>query len=374
MAIATWQDLCIDAVDADRLGRFWAEVLGLTFVAHDDGDAQLDGPTPEHRVWINTVPEPVTVKQRVHLDVHAASVDDVLALGATPEDLDTFRWKVLRDPEGGELCVFEREPRRAGYRLYEIVVDSVDPHAIARWWADVARRHRTAREERGLAWVEEIPGAPFDCIVFGAVPEPKTVKNRIHWDVRTDDLALLTDAGATVLATAAALDRDGRPGGQRVLRVRPARGLMAGRAARAARRRTPPALRDWLKDNHASSDGVRLVLTKKGGTDTTLSWAQAVEELLCYGWIDGQAGKRDEGATRSGSRRAGHGACGPSATSSSSRSSSAAPDARAGRAAVEAAKADGRWAAAYAARTPRCRPTCSRRSRPSPRRSGCSTC
>ena len=43
MAIATWQDLCIDAVDARSLGTFWAEVLGLTFQGHDDGDAQLDG-------------------------------------------------------------------------------------------------------------------------------------------------------------------------------------------------------------------------------------------------------------------------------------------------------------------------------------------
>src|SRR5690349_13964913 len=131
MAIARWQDLCIDAVDASVLGQFWAEALGLAFRAHDDGDADLGGPTPEHRVWINTVPEPVTTKQRVHLDVHALNVDDVLSLGATPEDVDSFRWKVLRDPEGGELCVFEREPDderlASGYRLYEIVVDSADP-------------------------------------------------------------------------------------------------------------------------------------------------------------------------------------------------------------------------------------------------------
>ena len=43
--------------------------------------------------------------------------------------------------------------------------------------------------------------------MFVPVPEPKTVKNRIHWDVKTDDLALLTDAGATVLQT---LRRAGR--------------------------------------------------------------------------------------------------------------------------------------------------------------------
>jgi Glyoxalase-like domain len=200
MAIATWQDLCVDAVDADVLGRFWAEVLGLTFVPHDDGDAQLDGPTPEHRVWINTVPEPVTVKQRVHLDVHAGSVEDVLALGATPEDVDSFRWKILRDPEGGELCVFPRD-EVPDYRLYEIVVDCVDPRAVAQWWADVLDAPFGVDEEHGWAWLEPVPGAPFECLVFVPVGEPKTVKNRIHWDVKTDDVALLTAAGATVLQT-----------------------------------------------------------------------------------------------------------------------------------------------------------------------------
>lgn len=204
MPIATWQDLCIDANDASMLGHFWADALGLSFRGHDDGDAQLDGPTPEHRVWINTVPEPVTVKQRVHLDVHARSVGDVLALGATPVDLDSFPWKLLHDPEGGELCVFERpdddERLASGYLLYEIVVDSVEPRTIARWWAD-ALGGTYGERDAGEAWVEKIPAAPYDCIVFAAVPEPKTVKNRIHWDVQTDDVQLLVDAGATLLAT-----------------------------------------------------------------------------------------------------------------------------------------------------------------------------
>ncbi|MBJ7356522.1 YdeI/OmpD-associated family protein [Nocardioides sp.] len=109
-------------------------------------------------------------------------------------------------------------------------------------------------------------------------------------------------------------------------------------------------LRAWLRDNHASSDGVRLVLTRKGGTDTTLTWAQAVEELLCYGWIDGQGGKRDEGSytIRITPRRA--------RSMWSQRNVQLVEQLErqrrmraAGRAAVEAAKADGRWAAAYAA-------------------------
>jgi hypothetical protein len=202
MAIATWKDLCIDAVDARVLGTFWAETLGLELVPHDDGDAQLDGPTPQHRVWLNTVPEPVSVKQRVHIDVHAGSVDEVLARGATPDDVGRFRWDVLRDPEGGELCVFTRAEVPA-YKLYEIVVDSRDPHAIASWWAEVlgatVQDHGAdADNEEAFSWFENAPGMPFE-MVFGGVPEPKTVKNRIHWDVDTADVRLLVEHGATVL-------------------------------------------------------------------------------------------------------------------------------------------------------------------------------
>jgi hypothetical protein len=198
MAIASYKDLCIDAVDARVLGTFWAETLGLELVPLDDGDVRLDGPTPQHRVWVNAVPEPVTVKQRVHIDVHARSVGEVLARGATPLDLDSFRWQVLRDPEGGELCVFEREEVPED-RLYEIVVDSADPHRIAVWWAELfGATVRDHDGEEDFSWFEDAPGMPFE-MVFAVVPEPKTVKNRIHWDVDTPDVRLLVDHGATVL-------------------------------------------------------------------------------------------------------------------------------------------------------------------------------
>ena len=53
------------------------------------------------------------------------------------------------------------------------------------------------------------------------------------------------------------------------------------------------ALRAWLEDHHAASLGLRLV-TKKGTSVTTITWASAVEELLCFGCIDGEAGRRGE--------------------------------------------------------------------------------
>jgi uncharacterized protein YdeI (YjbR/CyaY-like superfamily) len=112
----------------------------------------------------------------------------------------------------------------------------------------------------------------------------------------------------------------------------------------------PAELRAWLKDNHATSDGVRLVLGRKGGSVTTMTWETAVEELLCYGWIDGQAGKRDDESftVRITPRR-------PRSMWSQRNVGLVEQLERQrrmrspGRAAVEAAKTDGRWAAAYAA-------------------------
>lgn len=109
------------------------------------------------------------------------------------------------------------------------------------------------------------------------------------------------------------------------------------------------ALRAWLSGNHATSPGVWLALTRKGGTVTTLTWQQAVDEALCVGWIDGQGRKGDQDVSwirytprtpRSGwsQRNVAHVA----------RLEEQGLMLPAGRAAVDAAKADGRWAAAYA--------------------------
>jgi hypothetical protein len=197
MAIATYKDLCIDAVDAAAVGRFWAGALHLDLQLDDDGDARLVGPTPRHTVWINTVPEPVTVKQRMHLDVCAGSVDEVVALGGVVVDADSFGWTVVRDVEGGELCVFDiRADRPAG--LAEIVVDTSDAVGISTWWADVLGAERRDHGN-DYSYLQPVPGAPFQSLVFVPVPEPKTAKNRIHIDVTTPDVQLLVDAGARLL-------------------------------------------------------------------------------------------------------------------------------------------------------------------------------
>ena len=109
------------------------------------------------------------------------------------------------------------------------------------------------------------------------------------------------------------------------------------------------AFRAWLDANRDRSEGVWLVLAKKGMTDpTSLTYAQALEEALCQGWIDGQ--KRSRDATTFAQRFT------PRRRTSqwSKRNLRIAEELiaegrmlPAGLAEIDQAKADGRWAAAY---------------------------
>ncbi|MGI8614013.1 MAG: VOC family protein [Nocardioidaceae bacterium] len=80
----------------------------------------------------------------------------------------------------------------------EIVVDTSDAVRISAWWADVLGAERKDHEH-GYSYLEPVPEAPLESLVFVPVPEPKTVKNRIHIDVTTPDVQLLVGAGARLL-------------------------------------------------------------------------------------------------------------------------------------------------------------------------------
>src|ERR1700722_4595628 len=57
---------------------------------------------------------------------------------------------------------------------------------------------------------------------------------------------------------------------------------------------SPQSWRTWLDENHATSPGVWLKIAKKGAAASTVSYAEALEEALCYGWIDGVKGRLDD--------------------------------------------------------------------------------
>jgi uncharacterized protein YdeI (YjbR/CyaY-like superfamily) len=110
------------------------------------------------------------------------------------------------------------------------------------------------------------------------------------------------------------------------------------------------AWRTWLRANHASSNGVRLVLAKKGTTEpTSLTYDEALDEALSHGWIDGQIGRRDETTFRRmfTPRRARSGWSARN-VAMIDRLRSEGRMHPAGEAEVARAQADGRWDAAYA--------------------------
>jgi predicted enzyme related to lactoylglutathione lyase len=188
-AVARWKELCMDTTDGEGLGRFWAAVAGLDFRPDSEpaGPGNLVGPTEGHGIAMCRVPEAKTVKHRVHLDVYSPSVDAVVARGASvlvPAEESGLRWTVMADPEGGELCVFTK-PREEmpDYTVHGLVVDSADPERQAAWWAEVLGGTLGGDAEKGWWWITEVPGMPITSMDFVPVPEPKTVKNRIHWDV-----------------------------------------------------------------------------------------------------------------------------------------------------------------------------------------------
>lgn len=108
------------------------------------------------------------------------------------------------------------------------------------------------------------------------------------------------------------------------------------------------AFRNWLKKNHAHSEGIWLRFFKKASGMESLTYAEALDQALCYGWIDGQLKPLDERSwlrkftprqTRSGWSRLN--------ITHVERLIGGGHMTRAGLEAVNAAKADGRWQTAY---------------------------
>ena len=135
----------IDCADPARLASFWADVLGYKVQDPPEGFSSWEefltsiGVPPEEwnsasavvdpdgtgpRIYFQRVPEPKTVKNRVHMDVNVggghgtamedrrarvdAEVERLIGIGATklrPFDLRGEYWVVMQDPEGNEFCL-----------------------------------------------------------------------------------------------------------------------------------------------------------------------------------------------------------------------------------------------------------------------------
>ena len=120
-------ELALDVNDPGRMIAFWSQVLGYAVEDEDRFDAPdrvywslVDPADCGPRLVIQRVPEPVTTKTRVHIDVHVpdieAAAQAAVGLGATRIDSEPVTevgasWIRLEDPEGNIFCfVRERRP------------------------------------------------------------------------------------------------------------------------------------------------------------------------------------------------------------------------------------------------------------------------
>jgi F420H(2)-dependent quinone reductase len=115
--------LSIDCADPVALAGFWSEVLGRPVNPGADAEnAAIDvtDPASGPRLAFHKVPEPKTVKNRLHLDLRTdqfeAESKRLTGLGATPiRDIEkpTVRWTTFADPEGNEFDLVEAQPPAA---------------------------------------------------------------------------------------------------------------------------------------------------------------------------------------------------------------------------------------------------------------------
>lgn len=206
MPLVTFKDLCIDANDVPVMQAFWAGALGReSEYFDDDGSAVLRGAQKSQTVWINHVPELHAAKGRVHLDLTARSLTAFEGCRQISREGE-FPWTVFADPEGNEFCVFVQPDSAPG--LKDVVVDAVDHAQIGAWWAQAWGG--VLGDGDGYSYLDDIPGAPVESFDFVPVPEPKAVKNRLHWDVTLEPGVTVNDLraiGATVLAEPTPDDR-----------------------------------------------------------------------------------------------------------------------------------------------------------------------
>ena len=103
--------LSIDAADAEKLAHFWAQALGRDLAAGASTEfATLDPDGVAPRLTFHQVPEPKSVKNRLHLDLISSTFEAesqrLLALGAIrirDVEAGSARWTTFADPEDNEF-------------------------------------------------------------------------------------------------------------------------------------------------------------------------------------------------------------------------------------------------------------------------------
>jgi predicted enzyme related to lactoylglutathione lyase len=106
----------LDCCDAEKLSVFWTEALGYSCRGKSGQYWPLQPPESVDEPWfvLQQVSEPRSGKNRMHIDIHVADLDQAArrleALGArrvsdTAVVMGNYSWFVMADPEGNEFCI-----------------------------------------------------------------------------------------------------------------------------------------------------------------------------------------------------------------------------------------------------------------------------
>ncbi|HET6499281.1 MAG TPA: VOC family protein [Amycolatopsis sp.] len=213
--MATIRNLVIDAVRPAPLAAFWAELLRWEILAEEDAGGRTVVRAPatdgcEIDLVFAPVREPKAraVKNRIHLDLasrspedQAARIDGAVGLGARPWDIGqgAVPWEVMIDPEGNEFCVLEPRP---GYTTTEaiaaVVVDALDPPALATFWASASGWRIGARESVIVGL--RAPNGRGPWCEFLRTDEPRRLPNRLRLEIAGAAPEGLRELGARVAA------------------------------------------------------------------------------------------------------------------------------------------------------------------------------
>lgn len=190
-----WENIVVDAVDPQRLGRFWEAALGSERLTDEPAGYEtrlvLDG-GPTLDLCLQRVPEPPVEPVRLHLDLRGGAqqhevVERLRGLGADHLDIGQrdVPWVVLGDPEGNPFCVMEE---RSVYvdtgPIAALPLDSGDPDRDVVLWAWLTgwtpapgvAPHSLRHPSRRGPLLEILPER-----------QPKgAAKNRVHLDLRLE--------------------------------------------------------------------------------------------------------------------------------------------------------------------------------------------
>jgi len=191
------ENLVVDALDPQSLGRFWEALLGAGPTLTDEADAfETRLTVPDGLVLdlcFQRVPEKVAPEPRLHLDVgggarQAEVVGRALELGARHLDIGQHDvpWVVLADPEGNPFCVMEERPEYAtSGPVAALPLDSADPARDAAFWAELSGWQPVSS---AMPAALRHPSGRGVLLELCPQPRPKGdgEKNRLHLDIRLE--------------------------------------------------------------------------------------------------------------------------------------------------------------------------------------------